>query len=211
VASYEAERRPVDEWNCQRSLEDALNHFAIIDALGVAPGDTAAHNMEQLRRMRKGRPEDVEQRSSLLRAMRAQSMEFSQLNVEYGYTYESAALVPDSTPSPEPIDSIRICQPSTRPGTPLPHRVASPSPERLRRAREVPFDSHATAGGVTLGVILLVIGVLGVIAAIIVYRRVPAIVLGVVSVVVAGLFVYQLRLAVHALNRLPSSRFRFET
>jgi hypothetical protein len=137
----------------------------------VAPGDTAAHNMEQLRRMRKGRPEDVEQRSSLLRAMRAQSMEFSQLNVEYGYTYESAALVPDGTPSPEPIDSIRICQPSTRPGAPLPHRVASPSPEWLRRAREVPFDSHATAGGVTLGVILLVIGVLGVIAAIIVYRR----------------------------------------
>ncbi len=27
--------------------------------------------------------------------MRAQSMEFSELNVEYGYSYESAAVVPD--------------------------------------------------------------------------------------------------------------------
>ena len=32
---------------------------------------------------------------AVLRAMRAQSMEFSELNVEYGYTYESAAVVPD--------------------------------------------------------------------------------------------------------------------
>jgi hypothetical protein len=63
------------------------------------------------------------------------------------------------------------------------------------------FDSHATAGGVTLGVIMLVIGVLGVIAAILAHGRIPAIALGVVSVAVAGLFVYQLRLAVHELNR----------
>ena len=53
----------------------------------------------------------------------------------------------------------------------------------------------------TLGVILLAIGVLGVIAAILAHGRIPAIVLGVVSVAVAGLFVYQLRLSVHELNR----------
>jgi 2-polyprenyl-6-methoxyphenol hydroxylase-like FAD-dependent oxidoreductase len=34
--TYEAERRPVDERNAQRSLENALNHFAIGAALGVA-------------------------------------------------------------------------------------------------------------------------------------------------------------------------------
>ena len=63
------------------------------------------------------------------------------------------------------------------------------------------LDSHATAGGVTLGVIMLVVGVLVVIAAILAHGRVPAIALGVVSVAAAGLFVYQLRLAVHELNR----------
>jgi hypothetical protein len=54
---------------------------------------------------------------------------------------------------------------------------------------------------VTLGVIMLVIGVLGAIAAILAHGRIPAIVLGVASVVVAALFVYQLRLAIHELNR----------
>ena len=53
--------------------------------------------------------------------MRAQSMEFSELNVEYGYSYESAAVVPDGTPAPLPLDDIRVYEPSTRPGAPLPH------------------------------------------------------------------------------------------
>jgi FAD binding domain len=128
--TYEAERRPVDERNCQRSLENVLNHFAIATALGVAPENSAEQNMALLRRMWSGRPEDAELRSSALRAMRAQSMEFSELNVEYGYTYESAAVVPDDSPAPEPGDDIRVYEPSTRPGAPLPH---SASRRDLRR------------------------------------------------------------------------------
>ena len=53
--------------------------------------------------------------------MRAQSMEFSELNVEYGYSYQSAAVVPDGSAAPAPADDIRVYQPSTRPGAPLPH------------------------------------------------------------------------------------------
>ncbi len=41
--------------------------------------------MERLRRMWSGRPEDAGHRSAVLRMMWAQSMEFSELNVEYGY------------------------------------------------------------------------------------------------------------------------------
>ncbi len=48
-------------------------------------------------------------------------MEFSELNVELGYTYESAAIIPDGTPAPEPVDEVRVYEPSTRPGAPLPH------------------------------------------------------------------------------------------
>jgi 2,4-dichlorophenol 6-monooxygenase len=119
--TYETERRPVDERNCQRSLENAVNHFATGAALGVSPENTAEQNMEQLRRMWSGRPEDAGHRSSVLRAMRAQSMEFSELNVEYGYCYQSAAVVPDGSAAPAPVDDIRVYQPSTRPGSPLPH------------------------------------------------------------------------------------------
>ncbi len=48
-------------------------------------------------------------------------MEFNEHNVEYGYSYESAAIVPDGTPAPISPDEIRIYEPSTRPGAPLPH------------------------------------------------------------------------------------------
>jgi 2,4-dichlorophenol 6-monooxygenase len=119
--TYEAERRPVDQRNCRRSLENAVNHFAIGAELGVSPDNTAEENMAALRRLWSGRPDDAEHRWSVLRAMRAQSMEFSELNVEYGYAYDSAAVVPDGSAAAEPVDDIRVYEPSTRPGAPLPH------------------------------------------------------------------------------------------
>jgi 2,4-dichlorophenol 6-monooxygenase len=119
--TYEAERRPVDERNAQRSLENAVNHFAIGAELGLSHESTPGQNMERLRRMWAGRPEDAGHRSAVLRSMRAQSMEFSELNVEYGYSYQSAAVVPDGSAAPAPADEIRVYQPSTRPGAPLPH------------------------------------------------------------------------------------------
>ena len=115
------ERRSADERNAQRSLENAVNHFVIGDLLGVSHDNTPEENWANLRRMWSGRPEDAAHRSNVLRAMRAQSMEFGELNVEFGYTYESAAVVPDDTPAPDPIDDIRVYRPSTRPGAPLPH------------------------------------------------------------------------------------------
>jgi 2,4-dichlorophenol 6-monooxygenase len=119
--SYQDERRPADERNAQRSLENALNHFEIAAALGVDPGNTPEQNMASLHRMWSTRTEDAAHRSAALRAMRAQSMEFSELNVEYGYCYSSAAVVPDGSPAPPFSDDIRVYQPGTRPGAPLPH------------------------------------------------------------------------------------------
>jgi hypothetical protein len=58
--------------------------------------------------------------------MRAQSMEFSELNVEFGYSYQSAAVVPDGRAATPAADEIRVYQPSTRPGAPLPHAAAKP-------------------------------------------------------------------------------------
>jgi 2,4-dichlorophenol 6-monooxygenase len=121
LETYEAERRPVDERNCRRSLENGLNHFQIATALGVAPERSAADNMAQLRRVLIDRPEDAEHRARVLRRIRAQSMEFSELNVEYGYGYQSAAVVPDGTAPPDPLDDVHVYEPSTRPGAPLPH------------------------------------------------------------------------------------------
>jgi 2,4-dichlorophenol 6-monooxygenase len=119
--TYEPERRPSLERNAQRSLENAINHFAIIGLAGVSHEQSEEDNLTALRRLWSGRPEDAEHRATVLRAIRAQSMEFGEHNVEYGYTYTSAAVVPDGTPAPENPDDIRVHEPSTRPGSPLPH------------------------------------------------------------------------------------------
>jgi 2,4-dichlorophenol 6-monooxygenase len=119
--TYEPERRSADERNAERSLENAVNQFGIVNALGLSPGNQPEENWTSLRRMWSGRPEDAEHRSEVLRMIRLQSMEFNELNVEFGYAYESAAVVPDGSPPPRPVDDIRVYQPSTRPGAPLPH------------------------------------------------------------------------------------------
>ena len=51
LESYEAERRPVDAHNCQRSLENAVNHFAIGGELGLVPENSPDRNLELLRRV----------------------------------------------------------------------------------------------------------------------------------------------------------------
>jgi 2,4-dichlorophenol 6-monooxygenase len=120
--TYEPERRPTLERNAHRSLENAVNHFAAINGtIGVSHEKSEAENLAALRRLWSGNAEDAEHRSAVLRAIRSQSMEFGEHNVEYGFTYASDAIVPDETPAPANPDDIRIYRPSTRPGSPLPH------------------------------------------------------------------------------------------
>jgi len=119
--TYEAERRPVVSRNAQRSLENAVNHLAIIATAGVSPEQSAEANWEALRRVWSEEPGDADLRATVLRAIRRQSMEFNEHNVEYGFAHQSAAIVADGTPEPENPDDVRIYIPSTRPGSPLPH------------------------------------------------------------------------------------------
>jgi len=121
LETYEPERRSADERNAQRSLENAVNQFQIVNEAGVSHEHTPDENWANVRRLWSGRPEDADHRSKVLRQMRMQSMEFNELNVELGYAYQSKAIVSDGTPLPDPVDEIRVYEPSTRPGAPLPH------------------------------------------------------------------------------------------
>ncbi len=119
--TYEAERKPVDGRNVQRSLENAVNHLQITMALELSPESSEQENWARLQRLWSDDPEDEALRLEIERLLRASSMEFGELNVEYGYEYDSAAVFPDGSERPAPIDDIRIYEPSTRPGAPLPH------------------------------------------------------------------------------------------
>ena len=140
--SYEAERRPVDERNAQRSLENAVNHFEIGAALGLSHENTPEQNMEQLRRMWSGRPEDAVHRSGVLRAIRAQSMEFSELNVEYGTATSPPPSCPTAAPRPpRPTGSAS----TSRPPAPAP-RCRTPG-SMTRTATAARSRSSSRRGG----------------------------------------------------------------
>lgn len=119
--TYEAERRPVDGRNVQRSMENSMAHLGIGRAFGLSHELTAEENWAQVKRVLSDRPEDEERRQGALRVIRALSMEANELNVEYGYRYRSAAIVPDGSPEPDAIDDIRLYEPGAFPGSPLPH------------------------------------------------------------------------------------------
>ena len=119
--TYEAERRPVDARNIARSMENSMAHLEAGRAFGLTLGASPEANWAQLKRIWSGKPEDAEHRRGALRAVRRMSMEANELNVEYGYRYQSAAVIPDGAPKPQPIDDVRLYEPSTRPGSPLPH------------------------------------------------------------------------------------------
>jgi 2,4-dichlorophenol 6-monooxygenase len=119
--TYEAERRPVDARNIQRSMENSMAHMEAGAAFGLNPSASPKENWTQFRRILSDKPEDAAFRSGALRAIRRLSMEANELNVEYGYRYQSAAVIPDGSPLPEPTDDIRLYEPSTYPGSPLPH------------------------------------------------------------------------------------------
>lgn len=119
--TYEAERRPVVARNAQRSLENAVNHLGTMGAIGVTHEKSEQENWAALKRLWSADPADEELREVVARGARAQSMEFNELNVEYGYSYDSTAVVDDGAEREPNPDDIRVYIPSTRPGSPLPH------------------------------------------------------------------------------------------
>jgi 2,4-dichlorophenol 6-monooxygenase len=121
LRTYEQERKPVDARNVQRSLENVFNHLVIGEKLGLMMSASAEQNWAQLRRLWNDRAEDRAHRRSVRNALATQSMEFREHVVEYGYSYESTAVVPDGSRLPSTPDDVRLYQPSTRPGHPLPH------------------------------------------------------------------------------------------
>ncbi|TWF93878.1 FAD-dependent monooxygenase [Saccharopolyspora dendranthemae] len=121
--TYEVERRKVTGRTVGQAVNNIVNHLQAIETVGMGPDSVPAENWVALRRLWSRKPEDAEFRAAVRRVIDSQSMEFNALNLECGYTYESAAVIPDGTPEPHNPDPIRHYQPDARPGHPLPHAL----------------------------------------------------------------------------------------
>ncbi|MFL9500229.1 FAD-dependent monooxygenase [Rhodopseudomonas palustris] len=121
LETYGVERRPVDGANVEAALNAAFNHFTIDRALLLSPEKTAEQNWTEIRPLWEDLPDSAQKRHALNSAIVSQTMEFRHHNVEFGYVYDSNAVVGDGTPARVPLDKVRIYEPSTKPGHPLPH------------------------------------------------------------------------------------------
>jgi 2,4-dichlorophenol 6-monooxygenase len=143
--TYHDERWPSVFRNMQRSVENALNHLALVDAMGIGL-DPAESRRNALELWQVGEAGDA-RRERVFRAMAAQSMEFNEHNVEYGFVASSPAIVPDGTPEPVNADDVRIYQPGTRPGMPLPHAWVERVGERVALREIAPPASFTLIAG----------------------------------------------------------------
>jgi 2,4-dichlorophenol 6-monooxygenase len=136
--SYELERRPVDANNADRAMKNALNHVTVEQAIGLSPEASAAQNWHQLRSIWQDSPGAAQKRHLLNTAIAAQTMEFRHHSVDFGYSYREGAIVDkNQIPHPTPLDPIRLYQPSTSPGHPLPHAFVECAGRRTSTAELV--------------------------------------------------------------------------
>ncbi|WAM14782.1 FAD-dependent oxidoreductase [Rhodococcus sp. JS3073] len=129
--TYEAERKPVDQHNIDNAIANAMNHYKIDEALGLSPDKSADENWAELRPLWDDLPASRDKRHALNCAIGSQTIEFRHHNVEFGYTYSSAAVVDDGSDPYIPLDPVRLYEPSTKPGHPLPHAWVEREGERL--------------------------------------------------------------------------------
>lgn len=129
--SYEAERKPVDQANVDNAVANAMNHFTIDQALNMSAENTPEQNWDEVRPLWEDLPQSHEKRHALNKAIGSQTMEFRHHNVEFGYTYDSDAIVHDGSPAYVPLDPVRLYEPSTKPGHPMPHAMVEREGERI--------------------------------------------------------------------------------
>ncbi len=118
--SYDAERQPVGRQVVDRanqSVDDMLAWFA---PLGLRPDMTPDEVEARLDAL--FGPDGPEDRAGLLAGLDLMNEQFNAHGVELGQQYRSTAVADDGSPEPTPErDAVLHFEPSTRPGSPLPH------------------------------------------------------------------------------------------
>jgi len=145
--TYHPERFPAFARNMQRSIENALNHLELIEALGIKASITPEESRRNVRQLWEKGPEGDARREHVARAMASQSMEFKEHNVEFGFRCSSEAVVPDASPEPVAVDDMHVYQPDTRPGSPLPHAWVERAGTRVPLRQVAPPSSFTLIAG----------------------------------------------------------------
>ncbi|CAB4868760.1 unannotated protein [freshwater metagenome] len=115
LASYEAERKPVAQFNCDQSMHNAFKLIEIPIALGVTPDlDESIAAMHATLADQMGR-------AGVQAAIANQAIHFDLLGLQLGHTYSGPLVIDDGSEATVLAEPARDYAPSTRPGGRLPH------------------------------------------------------------------------------------------
>jgi 2,4-dichlorophenol 6-monooxygenase len=129
--SYEAERMPVAARNVEHSLRNAGRHAPVAAALGLAKGQSEEEGWAQIAIWASDTPEGERRRAAARAAVAHNAEDYSQLNIEAGFAYESGAVIPDGTPPPLTHHSAISFESTARPGHHIPHVWLERSGEQI--------------------------------------------------------------------------------
>lgn len=121
LGTYERERRPFAQHVVSTAFTGWQKNRDLAAAIGFSPRHSPQENWANMRAIWGEGPAGDAARRRVARSLTGLLPNFDSLNVGFGYTYGSGALVPDGTPEKTSIDPLIIYQPSTRPGHSLPH------------------------------------------------------------------------------------------
>lgn len=118
--TYDAERQPVGRQIVDRANQSVREMPGWLAALGLTP-DMSSDEVDTRLGELYG-PEGEQQRAALLAGLDVMNAQFNAHGVELGQHYQSRAVASDGTPRPEPTrDPVLYYEPSTHPGSPIPH------------------------------------------------------------------------------------------
>ncbi|SEF18722.1 FAD-dependent monooxygenase [Jiangella alba] len=119
--SYETERRPVAALYTAHAMENSNRHLPIAAAMGLSATMPEDEGWQQVAIWASDTEEGRRRRAEASAAVAENALDYSQLNIEVGYSYAAGALVPDGTPPPAGHQSSVTYVPTARPGHHLPH------------------------------------------------------------------------------------------
>ncbi|RFS86599.1 aromatic ring hydroxylase [Actinomadura spongiicola] len=144
--TYEAERRPVGQFNIGWAMSAASNHQVVIDAaVGLGRHVPPERRTLMFLGYFAPAPTGAAQRARAAEIFATHRGECQALDVEIGFAYEQGAVVPDGGPPPARAPLGDVYEPTTRPGHRLPHAWLERDGERLST-----LDLAGTTTGFTL-------------------------------------------------------------
>lgn len=122
LETYTAERAPVAKQIVLRANKSGREFGELFTALGVMDARSEEEMRAQIEERKAQTPRGEEKRRAISAAMELKNYEFNAHGVEMGQSYSSSAVIPDGTTRPAPTrDPELYYEPSTVPGSPLPH------------------------------------------------------------------------------------------